>query len=543
MAGRAFTGTAKEKKYIIEGRSYMKRVFIILASVAILLVFIGPVCAAPDFKLGNEVFMSNGQYHKLIEGKRIGLITNQSGVTSTGESMIDLLANDSSTRLVALYGPEHGIDGTARAGEYVQSYIHPELDIPVYSLYGPNRMPTGEMLEGVDMLIFDIQDIGARTYTYKSTLNYCMVAAEKYNKKIIVLDRPNPVGGTIVAGPVLEDPFKSFVGIDNLPMAHGMTIGELAKYFNRKIGADLTVVPMEGYGRKMIYQDTGLNWVATSPNIPDIESVFGYMATGLGEGTGIRQRDTFNWIGGKGINSAEYARLLNGANLPGVRFIADPRGEEGGVKLDIFDFHKFNPAKTGIYALTYAHRLTGFKVPKSGAQVVMFDKVMGTDKFGRYLEQGLTPQQIESKFAPALEEFKKERTKYLIYGDEPGDYRDSKGSIIVLVNGNQIEFDASPYIDQNNRTMVPLRAILEALGAKVDWDAQTRGINIVRQGERVRFALNDNTAVVNGEVRIMDTTPVIKNSRTMVPLRYIGEYFGAGVDWNPSLRAVKVNTR
>jgi len=168
---------------------------------------------------------------------------------------------------------------------------------------------------------------------------------------------------------------------------------------------------------------------------------------------------------------------------------------------------------------------------------------MGTDKFGRYLEQGLTPQQIESKFAPALEEFKKERAKYLIYGDEPGDYRDSKGSIIVLVNGNQIEFDASPYIDQNNRTMVPLRAILEALGAKVDWDAQTRGINIVRQGERVRFALNDNTAVVNGEVRIMDTTPVIKNSRTMVPLRYIGEYFGAGVDWNPSLRAVKVNTR
>ena len=143
-------------------------------------------------------------------------------------------------------------------------------------------MPTEEMLSGIDVLLFDVQDIGARTYTYMSTLNYCMVAAEKYDKPIVVLDRPNPLGGMIVDGPVLETPYKTFVGVDNLPMAHGMTAGELAQYFNRTIGAELYVVPMEGYKRTMVFQDTGLKWVPTSPNIPDLDSLFGYMATGLG---------------------------------------------------------------------------------------------------------------------------------------------------------------------------------------------------------------------------------------------------------------------
>lgn len=521
----------------------MRRAISLLVFIAALLLFTNfAYPAAPDFKLGNEVLMSNSKYHNLIEDKRIGLVTNQSGVTSEGESMIDILARDDSTQLVALFGPEHGIDGTARAGAYVESYIHPELGIPVYSLYGPTRMPTAEMLKNVDVLIFDVQDIGARTYTYKSTLNYCMVAAEKYNKSIIVLDRPNPLGGLIVEGPVLEDPFKSFVGIDNLPMAHGMTIGELAKFFNRKIGADLTVVPMEGYGRKMIFQDTGLTWVPTSPNIPDLQSVFGYMATGLGEGTGIHQADKFKWIGGKGIDALKFAGLLNQAGLPGVEFIPEQRGDEGGVRLNIIDYHKFNPAKTGIYALTYAHRLTNFEVPKSGGSVVMFDKVMGTDKFGRYLEQGLTPGQIEAGYAPALEEFKKERVKYLIYGCDSQQEPLGKGEIIVLVNGKKIDFDSSPYIDEHNRTMVPLRAILEALGARVEWDYEMRGITIVRQGKTVRFTLNSTSAVVNGKQETMDTSPVIKNNRTMIPLRYVGEFFGANVYWNPSLRAVKVNT-
>lgn len=366
-----------------------------------------------DFKLGDELLLT--KHSELIKGKKIGLITNQTGVNSSGESIIKLLSNYKSTNLVALYSPEHGLDGQAKAGDYVESYTHPSLNIPVYSLYGDTREPTKDMLSNIDVLIFDIQDIGARSYTYISTLNYCMVAAAKYNKPIIVLDRPNPLGGQIVDGPMLEDKYMTFVGVDNLPICHGMTAGELANFFNRKISADLTVVTMEGYRRDMIFQDTKLKWIKSSPRMPDIDSVFCYCATGIGEGTSIEQEDFFKWIGGTGIDSDKYAKLLTDANLPGVNFIAENRGDSGGVKLKITDYHKFNPAKTGIYVLAYAHLLNNFEVPKSGKTIVMFDKIMGSNKIGSYLEKGYMPEQIESTYKGALEEFRKERQKYLIY--------------------------------------------------------------------------------------------------------------------------------
>ena len=391
-----------------------------ILGVSLLIVAAWMICSnwstnaeTPTLKLGDEMLME--QYHDLIEGKKIGLVTNQSGVTSRGESFIESLVSDPSIHLVALYGPEHGIDGTVKAGEYIDSYIHPRLGIPVYSLYGKTRMPTEEMLSNIDVLIFDIQDIGARSYTYMSTLNYCMVAAKQYGKSIIVLDRPNPLGGEIVDGPVLEDPYKSFVGIDNLPMAHGMTAGELALFFNRHIWADLTVVPMESYHRVMVFLDTGLPFVQTSPNIPDINSVYGYMVTGLGGGTGVFQAEKFNWVGGKGLDAVRFAEMLNGAGLPGVLFTPEVRGTAGGVRLEIRDPYSFNPAKTGIYVLAYAFMLGDFKVPKSTPDdVVMFDKVMGTDKIGQYLEEGLTPQQIVANYTPALQLFKKERVHYLL---------------------------------------------------------------------------------------------------------------------------------
>jgi len=364
-------------------------------------------------KLGNEVLLES--YFHLIEGKNVGLVTNQTGVDSRGVSIIDILAATEGTKLAALYGPEHGIDGTGRGGAWVMSYVHPKFDIPVYSLYGNTRMPTLAMLQGIDVLLFDIQDIGARTYTYMSTLQYCLVAAKKYNKPLIVLDRPNPLGGMIVEGPVLEDPFKSFMGVDNLPMAHGMTAGELALFFNRHIWADLTVVPMESYHRMMVFLDTGLPFVQTSPNIPDISSLYGYMVTGMGDRTGVFQAEKFNWVGGKGLDAVRFAELLNGAGLPGVLFTPEVRGKAGGVRLEIRDPYRFNPAKTGIYALAYAFMLGDFKVPKSTPdKIVMFDKIMGTDKIGRYLEEGLTPQQIVANYTPMLQRFKQEREHYLL---------------------------------------------------------------------------------------------------------------------------------
>lgn len=369
-------------------------------------------------KLGNEVLLE--KYFYLIDYKKIGLVTNQTGVDSEGKSFIDNLIATGGVKLVALYAPEHGLDGTVRAGTQVNSYIHPHYDIPVYSLYGSTRMPTQEMLLAIELLLFDIQDIGARTYTYMSTLQYCLEAAEKYNKPVIVLDRPNPLGGVIVEGPVLEDTFKSFMGVDNLPMAHGMTAGELALFYNRKIGADLTVISMEGYHRDMSYGETGLPFVQTSPNIPNIASLYGYMATGLGEGTGIFQRDKFCWIGGDGLDAFQYAEILNKAGLPGVYYFPEMKEKAGGVHLEIFDPHNFNPAKSGIYALAYAFILGDFRVPKSTPDhIVMFDKIMGTDKIGYYLEEKMAPQQIESSYATELQYFKKERERYLIPSYKP----------------------------------------------------------------------------------------------------------------------------
>lgn len=512
---------------------------ILVAIMLIMALFLTSVTSAvaqtPAFKLGNEMLLS--KYNYLLQGKRVGLITNQSGVNSQGQSLVDILAANKSFTLTALYAPEHGIDGKAPAGQYVESTTHPTLGIPIYSLYGANRKPAASMLSNVDVLLFDLQDIGARSYTYISTLNYAMQAAKENGKLILVLDRPNPIGGTIVEGPVLEDAYQTFVGVDNLPMTHGMTIGELALYFNREIGANVKVIPMQGYTRSTIYQDTGLTWVPTSPNIPDLEAVFGYPATGLGEGTGIYQADKFRWIGGKNINAEKFASLLNNAGLPGVSFIPEYKGAAGGVHLQITNYRTFNPARTGIYALAYARTLSNFTVPKStNTSMVMFDKIMGTNKMGQWLEQKLSPWSIVIKYSPALNQFKEVRKKYLIYGNEP--YLDI---ILVMVNSKPVTFDSSPYVDANSRTMVPLRAIGEALGARVDWNEATQKITITKQSQTIVFTINQNTTEVNGEQKIMDTTPVIKNSRTMLPLRYVGEYLGAQVDWNGETRTVTIN--
>ena len=366
-----------------------------------------------NFLLGNERLIPEFSY--LIDGRKVGLVTNQTGVNSNGTSTIDLLSNYKNANLTALYGPEHGIDGKIKAGDYVKSYTHETLNIPVYSLYGDTRKPTNTMLKNVDVLIFDIQDIGARSYTYMSTLNYCMKAAAENNKEIIVLDRPNPLGCEIFDGPVMEDEFETFVGVDNIPMTHGMTAGELAKFFNRNIKAKLTVIPMKGYTRDMIYQDTGLDWVQSSPYIPDITSVFCYNATGLGEGTGIFQSDSFKWVGSKNLDSDLFALFLNSSNLPGVKFIPEPRGSYGGVKLKITDFHKFNPAKTGIYVLGYGHELTNFKIPENPEYTTMFEKIMGTKLIGDSLKQNLSPQAIEAKYSKDLIDFGEYRKQFLIY--------------------------------------------------------------------------------------------------------------------------------
>ncbi|MGQ7276358.1 exo-beta-N-acetylmuramidase NamZ domain-containing protein [Brevibacillus thermoruber] len=391
-----------------------------LLILALILTIIPPGGSSANtsvIQLGSDVLFN--QFHHVIESKKVGLVTNQTGVNSQGISTIDMLRRDRTVTLTALYAPEHGLDGKTPAGQHAAAYTHPVYGIPVYGLNGSTPMPTKEMLANIDVLLVDLQDIGSRTSPYISTLYACMTAAKQFGKPVVVLDRPNPVGGTIVDGPVLEAPYRSFIGVDTLPLAHGMTIGELARFFNRSIGVDLTVIPMQGYTRQMLYQDTGLPWIPSSPQIPDLAAVFGYMATGLGEGTGITPADNFTWIGGEGIDSHAYADLLNGALLPGVVFLPEDKGTRGGVRLHITDPYRFNPAKTGIYALAYARQLNHYPVPKSGQTISVFDKEMSTGKIGQYLEQGLSPQAIESTYADELAAFREQRKAFLIYGDQP----------------------------------------------------------------------------------------------------------------------------
>ncbi len=488
----------------------------------------------PRVMLGNEALLE--EYQHLVAGKRVGLVTNQTGVNGQGESIVDVFMAHDGIQLVALYAPEHGLDGKALAGEYVESYTHELYNIPVYSLYGATREPTRDMLADIDILLFDMQDIGARTYTYMSTLNYSMVAASKYGVPIAVLDRPNPLGGMTVEGPMMEERFISFVGVDKLPKAHGMTAGELAQFFNRKIGADLTVVPMKHYQRNMIFQDTGLPWVQTSPNIPDLTSCFGYMATGLGEGTGVFQADRFKWIGGRDIDAEQFADRMNASGLQGVEFIPEVRGSAGGVRLHITDYYSFNPARTGIHGLAHAFQLGTFNVPKSGdtpRSIVMFDKIMGTDKMGEWLEQGLSPQEIEQKYAPPLQQFKSARTQYLL--DDYGP------NVLVKVENQFVYFDVDPYIDENSRLLVPVRAIAEALGSRVYWNGATREVRVTKDNLNVNFTIGDSTAHVNGHPRTMDTRPVIREGRTFIPARYVSEYLGAAVTWDGNWRMVHID--
>lgn len=276
---------------------------------------------------GVDVFFHEGHAKKL-KGKRVGLVTNHTGVSSSLKPTYELfLENQEGFRLVALFAPEHGFRGEVYADEVCHD-IPSFKGVPVYSLYGKTRRPTAEMLKNIDVLVYDMQDIGSRSYTYATTLFYVMEEAAKYKIPVIVLDRPNPLGGKIVDGPMLQDKWRSFLGYLNIPYCHGMTIGELALFFNAeyKVGCSLTVVPMKGWKREMDFKDTELPWIPTSPYIPDADSPIYYATTGIiGSlsvvSIGIGYTLPFKVIGAPWIQAEEFAATLNKQKLSGVRFV------------------------------------------------------------------------------------------------------------------------------------------------------------------------------------------------------------------------------
>lgn len=263
----------------------------------------------------------------LVRGKRVGLITNHTGRDEKGRSSIDLLHAAPGVRLTALFAPEHGIRGSARGGATILSEIDAKTGVKIYSLYGATKVPTPHMLDDVDVLIYDIQDVGARMYTYVWTMTLAAEAAKKAKKQFIVLDRPNPIRDDVIEGSGIEKRYRSFTGLHDVPLRYGLTVGELARYLvaSKAIDADVIVIPMRGYTRSMWWEDTGLEWVPPSPNISDTEAALLYPgmsffeATNLSEGRGTNA--PFRLVGARWLTDAsEIARVMNAKALGGVKF-------------------------------------------------------------------------------------------------------------------------------------------------------------------------------------------------------------------------------
>jgi len=386
----------------------------------------GPAGPRPRVTLGDDDFVDH--VWRELNGRTVGIVTNPSGMTSSGTPLIDAVHANPRIALKALFGPEHGIRGVVGAGETVGSSVDLRTGLPIYSLYGPTRHPSAQMLDGIDVLLFDIQDVGARPYTYVSTMAYVMEAAAQYGKEVWVLDRPNPIGGVELDGPVLEPKFKSFIGLYPIPERHGMTVGELARMFNEHfaIGCNLRVVPMRGWQREMLWNDTGLHWVPTSPNIPYARTTLVYLATGLvdeaGVNNGIGTDRPFEYAGGYGYDSAAYASRLNLRKIPGVEFEpADWTPVRGfwagktlnGVALNVTDPHVFPNVRTAVELLAAARAQGKYHVA-AGHEAIM-DRDWGTGTIRLALNAGTSPDAIIAAWQPGLAAFKTLRDKYLLY--------------------------------------------------------------------------------------------------------------------------------
>lgn len=369
----------------------------------------------------------------LLEGKRIGLVTNQTGVTSSLEWTVDALHRNPKVRLTCLFGPEHSIRGDMQDAAKIDSFIDSRTGLKVFSLYGDHYKPTPDMTRDIDALVYDIQDVGARYYTYVATMNRCLEAAAEQDKELILLDRPNPITGAEVEGNVLEESHRSFVGERPIPMRYGMTIGELAQMFNREfgVGCDLTVVKAKGWKRSMWYDETGLPWVMPSPNLPTLDAATVYPGTCLFEGVNVSEgRGTtrpFEILGAPWIDGFKLRERLTGEDISGVAFrglyfvpaFGKFAGEAcGGIQLHVGDRRRFRPVFTALKVLRAIMDLFPGKIefrrnPRDGAYG--FDRLAGTATLRQELLAGAEPEKIEKNWQKELKDFGPKRRKYLLY--------------------------------------------------------------------------------------------------------------------------------
>jgi uncharacterized protein YbbC (DUF1343 family) len=373
----------------------------------------------------------------LLRGARVGLICNQSSVDHGWRHAADLFAEQRGIKLTALFGPQHGIRGDVQDNMVETAHaVDRKTGIPVYSLYSETREPTEEMLENVDVLVFDMQDVGCRIYTFIYTLANCMRAARRDGKRVIVCDRPNPITGEAVAGTVLEAEYASFVGQFPIATRHGMTVSELALMFNEhfQIGCDLENVLMEGWSREQWLDETDAPWVMPSPNMPTLETATVFPGTVHLEGTQLSEgRGTtrpFELVGAPYIDGDEYARQLARLELQGVHFRAcgfQPTFQKhagrgcGGVQIHVLDRREFEPVIVGVATVKMAYDLytDHFRWKEPPYEYVLdqnpFDVIAGTDKLRAAIERQESLESIAKSWQPSLDEFKKAREPYLLY--------------------------------------------------------------------------------------------------------------------------------
>jgi uncharacterized protein YbbC (DUF1343 family) len=358
-----------------------------------------------------------------LRGKHIGLITNHTGVDSQGRSTADLLSHAPSVQLVALFSPEHGLAG--RKDERVSSSKDPTTGLPVYSLYGETLRPSDEMLNGIDALVFDIQDAGVRFYTYTVTMAYCMEEAAKRKIAFFVLDRPNLLGGEIIEGPMLDADKTNFVAYYPLPVRYALTIGELAQLFNTEnhIGADLHVIPMRNWHRNYFFESTGIKWIPPSPNLRTIKGSILYPGIEILQSAGVSvgrgTQTPFEEFGAPWMNGDEVAAALNARNLPGVRFAGQPfipiaglySGQRcGGVSIKITDRFKVRSMRMGLEIAAIIQKL----YPQQFAVSKMVELVGNADTM-QQLQSGVAPEKIAQSWSESLTAFDQIRRKYLLY--------------------------------------------------------------------------------------------------------------------------------
>lgn len=379
-----------------------------------------PLPDQPLLRLGSDRIFEK-PYLDWISGKTVGLVANQTTVNSRLERVHSMLGKDSRVQLQAIFAPEHGFQGQEQAGEAIDDQPH------IYSLYGKHRAPTPEMLRGIEVLIYDIQDVGSRFYTYISTLYECMKVAGRQGIPLIVLDRPNPIDGTRVEGPLLNSNLFSFVGVHDLPIRYGMTVGELALLFNQegKLKCQLKVVPLEGWKRSWWYDETGLIWIRPSPNMPTLTTATLYPGMCLLEGTNLSEgRGTtlpFEIVGAPWLDAGLLASKLNALNLLGIRFrpqsfrpvFSKYAGQTcHGIQIHVLDRKQFDPILCTLHLLSQTLKLHPAELKFSDQ---MFDRLSGNPGIRADLIKGLDVSRIVASWKENLNSFRKRRARHLIY--------------------------------------------------------------------------------------------------------------------------------